>query len=197
VAKCRLRLALARTRTIGPSGSSTLLRRVPRGCRPGMRFQLSPPACGLRPGSVEMMWRSRDLACAANSPPRRAGTYRRRGDRMEDRRGSGQREAGGVGDELTPARRSRLECPPATSSRTSISRLVMPSLRICAGTCAWPRPRRGTRSPARRSTAPDGGLIALGSSPLTQIPLRALATSGWGTGIAAMRPAVYGRAARS
>jgi hypothetical protein len=88
-----------------------------------------------------------------------------------------------------------LECPPATSSRTSISRLVMPSLRIWAGTCAWPRPRRGTRSPARRSTPPDGGLIALGSSPLIPIPLRALATSGWGTGIAAMRPAVYGWAA--
>ena len=47
-----------------------------------------------------------------------------------------------------------------------------------------------------RNRQPDGGLIGLGSSPRMPTPFLARSTVGSGTGMVAIRPAVYGCAAR-
>ena len=71
---------------------------------------------------------------------------------------------------------------------------------------AWPGPkdRIGGSSTEQTSWAsghlvrnrqPDGGLIGLGSSPVMPAPRRVRAISGSGTGMVAIRPAVYGWAA--
>ena len=82
---------------------------------------------------------------------------------------------------------------------------------VCSGkwqaaTCPGPKERSFGSSAAQRSWAnwhlvrnlhSEGGFTGLGSSPLMAAPFLARSVVGLGTGMVAIRPAVYGCAARS
>ena len=82
---------------------------------------------------------------------------------------------------------------------------------VCSGkwqAATWPGPndRSAGSSAAQRSCAnghlvrnlhPEGGFTGLGSSPRMPTPFLARSRDGLGIGMVAIRPAVYGCAARS